>query len=238
MTTVAITNNNLQVVFLAQSTPPQIVSLISPLPQLLTGFTALNFQVQNKMGQANVFNNINVELIDTAGNTIGNIKKNINGNTNGNDDVGGIAQPVTLSITNDFGIQNAAAVNPLQMIQISYNNMPNAAVPLLFNMIVLAGATLPAPTSAAVVPTSAAVIPTSVVVPKAYTTPAVNNVQQPAAAPAAGLSTGAKAGIAVGVVLLGIFVLLAVIPIIYARVKKDDPRVQRLTNRFTKAFGR
>jgi hypothetical protein len=67
--------------------------------------------------------------------------------------------------------------------------------------------------------------------------------QQPAQQQAAGaggiaLSTGALAGIIVGSVLGVLLIALIVVPVIYARVRQDDPLVKRFTNRLTGGFRR
>jgi len=72
----------------------------------------------------------------------------------------------------------------------------------------------------------------------ATSAPQIVGVQGGAAAPAVVLSAGAIVGIVIGGVFFILLVLVAVIPITLARVMKDDPRVQRMTNRFTSGFGK
>jgi hypothetical protein len=83
--------------------------------------------------------------------------------------------------------------------------------------------------------------------------PTTNAVPTPASSPAQGgningqnlqgnnapaLSQNAIIGIAVGGTLGLLVLIVLVTPCIYAVARKDDPRVQRMTNRFTNAFGR
>jgi hypothetical protein len=51
------------------------------------------------------------------------------------------------------------------------------------------------------------------------------------------LSQNAIIGIAVGGTLGLLVLIVLVTPCIYAVARKDDPRIQRMTNRFTNAFG-
>jgi len=73
--------------------------------------------------------------------------------------------------------------------------------------------------------------------------PSATPVVQPSAAAAkapaaAALAPNAIAGIIVGVILAVILIAVFLFPIIFAATHKDDPRVQRLTQRMTNTFKR
>jgi len=155
-----------------------------------------------------------------------------------------LGHSTTLSTTTVAGtwVANGAATGPLTFNFVSVNKGNRATCTI--NSVTFAQqpgtVTPPAPTAA----------PTTAPAGTPAGTPGGNTPATPGApitpgqqvAAAAGtqtaLSTGAIVGIVVGSIVGVVLIAAIVFPIVFAIVRKDDPRVKRLTGRLTNGFGR